>query len=135
MVKTCPKEPQWLKVGTGIESPEVPTGSKKETGTTLYFSSVSNMLDPNIKMKAYHQRDANLPAPNSLTDEQRRWAPTTCKKVPDSVVKDIKLEKKRRNDLDHAEVEFEENTSNDEDDPEEKDEEEEEEEEEYSTYM
>jgi hypothetical protein len=43
MVETCSKEPQWLKVGTGIESPEVPTGSRKVNGTTQNFSFVFNM--------------------------------------------------------------------------------------------
>jgi hypothetical protein len=81
-------------------------------------------------MEAYHQRDGNLPATNSLTAEQRRMAPTKCKKVPDSVVEEIRLEKKRRDKLDRVELEFEENTSNDEDDPEKEDDEEEKEEEE-----
>jgi hypothetical protein len=79
-------------------------------------------------MEAYHQRDGNLPATNSFTEEQRRWAPTMCKNVPDMVVEDINLEKKRRNELDHVEVEFEDNTSNDVNDDDDDEEEEEEEE-------
>jgi hypothetical protein len=43
MVETCPKEPQWLKVDTGIESLETPTGSKKKNGTTQNYCFVSNM--------------------------------------------------------------------------------------------
>jgi hypothetical protein len=111
-----PRSPHWFQEGTWDDH--------------ILLFRVQYILDPNIKMEAYHQRDGNLTMANSLTDEQRRRAPTTCKKVPASVVEDIKLEKKRRNELDHVEVEFKDNTSNDEDDPEEEDKEEEDEEEE-----
>jgi hypothetical protein len=92
-----PQSPHWFQEGEW-EDPK------------LLFR-VQYVLDPNIEMGAYHQCDGNLPVTNSLTAEQRRRAPTKCKKVPDSVVEDIRLEKKRRDKLDHVELEFEDNTA------------------------
>jgi hypothetical protein len=109
-----PRSPHWFQEG-------------KWDAPKLLFR-VQYVLHPNIEMEAYHQRDGNLPATNSLIEEQRRRAPTTCKKVPDIVVEDINLEKKRRNELDHVEVEFEDDTSNDVNDDDDEEEEEEEEE-------
>jgi hypothetical protein len=70
-----PQSPHWFQEG-------------KWDDPKLLFC-IQYVLDPNIEMEAYHQRDGNLPATNSLTAEQRRRAPTKCKKVPDSVVEDI----------------------------------------------
>jgi hypothetical protein len=125
MEETCPKEPQWSKEGTGIESPEVPTGSRKENGTPRNFSFVFNLYWI-LTSKWKHTINVMVTCLQLIASLQNKAG---CKKVPDDVVEDINLEKKRRNELDHVEVEFEDNTSddvNDDDDDEEEEEEEEE---------
>jgi hypothetical protein len=106
-----PRSPHWFQEG-------------KWDDPKLLFC-VQYVLDPDIKMEAYHLAKGNLPATNSLTAEQMKLAPSRCKKVPTSVADDILLEKKRRDKLDRVELEFKDNTSNNENDDDDEEEEEE----------